>query len=211
MVSSEMPAELLAVRSIASEGNINAGMMRSGLIPGQHYDQAIETLREKGLLDARYFVDDESMTVPQIRATAHRIKREHGLDLIIADYLQNFHGVGPSARSGNRVQEVGEISRGLKHLAKELRVPIITLAQLSRSVEQRKDEDKRPVLSDLRDSGNIEQDADVVAMLYRENYYNPDCGHNITEVLIRKHRNGPLGTVELEFIPERTKFVSVKK
>lgn len=211
MVSAEMPAELLALRAIASEGGVNSGMMRSGLIPASQYEAAEEALRSKGLIGARYFVDDESATVPQIRATAHRIRREGGLDLIIVDYLQHLNGVGPAAKHGNKVQEVGEISKGLKQLAKELRIPIITLAQLSRSVESRKEDDRRPLLSDLRDSGNIEQDADVVLMLYRENYYKPDCGHNNTEVLIRKHRNGPLGTVELEFIPERTKFVSTEK
>jgi replicative DNA helicase len=140
----------------------------------------------------------------EMRAKSRRLKLEHGLGIIIIDYIQLISG---TSRSENRQQEISEISRSLKALARELKVPIIALSQLSRAVESRAD--KRPMLSDLRESGSLEQDADLVAFIYREEYYDPKPeNQNITEVIISKHRNGPVGKVELHFYKEYAKFVS---
>ena len=146
----------------------------------------------------------------EMRSRARRLKAEHGLDLIVVDYLQLMQGSGKRNLSGDRQQEVSEISRSLKALARELNVPIIALSQLSRSVESR--QVKRPMLSDLRESGSLEQDADIVIFLYREDYYNPETENkNITELIVAKHRNGPVGTVNLFFHKQFTKFVSLAK
>ena len=143
-------------------------------------------------------------------ARDRRLKAEHGLDLIVVDYLQLMQGSGKKNNSGDRQQEVSEISRSLKALARELDVPVIALSQLSRSVEAR--QVKRPMLSDLRESGSLEQDADIVAFLYREDYYNPETENkNITELIIAKHRNGPVDTVNLFFHKQYTKFVGLSK
>ena len=145
-----------------------------------------------------------------MRSRARRLKAEHGLDLIVVDYLQLMQGSGKKNNSGDRQQEVSEISRSLKALARELDVPVIALSQLSRSVEAR--QVKRPMLSDLRESGSLEQDADIVAFLYREDYYNPETENkNITELIIAKHRNGPVDTVNLFFHKQYTKFVGLSK
>ncbi|MBR5589400.1 MAG: replicative DNA helicase, partial [Phascolarctobacterium sp.] len=150
-------------------------------------------------------------TALEIRSVARRIKAEYDLDLIVVDYLQLMQGSGKSQRSGdNRQTEVSEISRSLKALARELKVPVIALSQLSRSVEAR--QVKRPMLSDLRESGSLEQDADIVAFLYREDYYNKETeNQNITELIIAKHRNGPVDTVNLFFHKQFTKFVGFTK
>lgn len=149
----------------------------------------------------RLFIDDKpAIGVPYVRAKARRIKRQHGLDLVVVDYLGLMKGQGD-----NRTQEIGSISRGLKALAKELHVPIVACAQLNRGVEGR--QDKRPLMSDLRDSGEIEQDADIVAMLHREFLYGqPRKWDGLAELLVRKNRNGPLGDVLLEFRPETMSF-----
>ena len=164
--------------------------------------------RADRLTKAPLWIDDTpGITVMELRSKARRLKAEHGLDLIVIDYLQLMQGRG--MRSGdNRQQEISEISRSLKALARELKVPVIALSQLSRSVESR--QIKRPMLSDLRESGSLEQDADIVMFLYREDYYEKETDRqNITEVIVAKHRNGPVDTVSLFFQKEFTKFVSL--
>jgi len=160
------------------------------------------------LASAPIYIDDTAaITVRQIRAKARQLQAEKGLGLIVIDYLQLMQG---NRRSENRQQEISEISRSLKGLAKELNIPVLALAQLSRSVEQR--EKKRPIMSDLRESGSLEQDADLVMFIYRDEYYNPDSEKKgIAEIIISKHRNGPVGTVELGFLREFTKFVPLLK
>jgi replicative DNA helicase len=148
------------------------------------------------------------MTVLEMRTKARRANHEHPLGLIVVDYLQLMQGTGKD--NGNRVQEVSEISRGLKHIARELNVPVVALSQLSRSVEARSPQ--IPQLADLRESGSIEQDADIVMFIYREAYYNPDTDReNITDLIIAKHRNGPTGKIELYFHPERLRFMSLDR
>ena len=210
-VSAEMPDEQVANRIIASEGGVDGGRMMSGLVEPRHWESAEDRLRRSGLMEAKYWIDDRSQTVAQIRARAIRQMRLlGGLDLLLVDYLQQLKSSG--AYRGQRVNEVAEISSDLKRLAKELGIPIIALSQLSRSVEKRgKDEDKRPGLADLRDSGSIEQDADVVGFLYRESYYVKESTDYTTEVIIAKNRNGPLGVAKLMFIPTRTRFESIDK
>ena len=156
-----------------------------------------------------YINDTVNITVQEIRAKCRRLKSKNNLDLIIIDYLQLIKTVRRNSND-NRQNDVAEMSRSLKALARELNVPVVALSQLSRSVEQR--QDKRPMLSDLRDSGALEQDADVVMMLYREDYYDSDTDNqNITEVIIAKQRNGPLGTVELCFKKEFTRFYDIER
>ena len=156
---------------------------------------------------ARFFVDDGSaLSVPEMRAKAQRLKREHGLDLLVVDYLQLMMGHG---RFDNRTQEVSQISRGLKLLAKELQVPIIALSQLSQQPERRTGEMRRPQLADLRESGSLEQDADVVIFLYREELYDPTTEKKgIADVIIAKQRNGPTGDFPLVFLPDHMTFAS---
>lgn len=162
---------------------------------------AISTLSESPI-----FIDDTpGITVYDIRAKLRRLQAEHGLGLVIIDYLQLISGV----KGDSRQQEISEISRSLKLLARELNVPVISLSQLSRAVEQR--QDKRPMLSDLRESGSIEQDADIVAFLYRDDYYHEESEKkNIAEVIIGKQRNGPVGKVELLFLKNYNKFLSLE-
>ena len=157
------------------------------------------------LYNAPLYIDDNSnINVAELRSRARRIQSEHGLDLIIIDYLQLMQG-RHTGSNDNRQQEVADISRSLKSLARELKVPVIALSQLSRSVENR--QIKRPMLSDLRESGSLEQDADIVMFLYREDYYVKDTeNQNITELIVAKHRNGPVDTVRLFFDKEITRF-----
>jgi replicative DNA helicase len=204
--SLEMSATQLVQRIVCAEGNIDANKMRTGHMDGvEDWDKlsmAISTLS-----NAKIFIDDSAtITTADIRAKCRRLKVEHGLGLVIIDYLQLIHGRG---RAGdNRQQEVSEISRTLKSIARELEVPVIALSQLSRSVEQR--QDKRPMLSDLRESGSIEQDADIVAFLYRDDYYDQESEKkNRIEIIIAKQRNGPVGSVELGFQKHYNKFVSL--
>ena len=155
------------------------------------------------LSKSKLFIDDSpALTPTELRARCRRLKREHGIDLVIIDYLQLMQ-VGGSTE--NRATEISEISRSLKALAKELNVPVIALSQLNRSVEQRPD--KRPVMSDLRESGSIEQDADVILFIYRDEVYNPESAEKgVAELLIRKQRNGPIGSVKLAFLGQYTRF-----
>ena len=187
----------------------NVAILRIGELRDEDWIQLIQTA--DSLSAAQIYIDDTAgITAMEMRSRARRLKAEHGLDLIVVDYLQLMQGSGKRNLSGDRQQEVSEISRSLKALARELNVPIIALSQLSRSVESR--QVKRPMLSDLRESGSLEQDADIVMFLYREDYYNPETENkNITELIVAKHRNGPVGTVNLFFHKQFTKFVSLAK
>jgi replicative DNA helicase len=206
--SLEMSAEQLAMRLLASEAAVDAHRLRTGNLQDDDWSRLTVALGR--LSDAPIFLDDTpNIQLIELRARARRIKAEHGLDLIVVDYLQLMSIANRSGKEQNRQQEISEISRSLKALARELRVPVIALSQLSRSVEQR--QDKKPMLSDLRESGAIEQDADVVCFLYRDDYYNPESEKkNIIEVIIAKQRNGPVGSADLFFMKEIGKFIGVE-
>jgi replicative DNA helicase len=196
-----MPGEQIAMRMLASLGRIDQHRLRIGKLLDEDWPRlanAVSLLTETAL-----FIDDSAALTPtELRARARRLKREQGLDLIIVDYLQLMRVSGTSE---NRATEISEISRGLKALAKELQVPIVALSQLNRSLEQRPN--KRPVMSDLRESGAIEQDADLIAFIYRDEVYNKDSEHKGTaEIIIAKQRNGPIGDVTLTFLGQYTKF-----
>jgi replicative DNA helicase len=203
--SLEMGAEQLVMRMLCAEGNIDAQVMRTGAL--QNEDWRKLTMAMGSLSNAGIFIDDTpGIRVNDIRAKCRRLKQEHGLGMIMIDYLQLIQGPGRSGE--NRQQEVSDISRSLKGLARELEVPVIALSQLSRGVEQR--QDKRPMMSDLRESGSIEQDADIVSFLYREDYYDKETeDQNMIEIIIAKQRNGPTGTVKLAFVKEYNKFVTI--
>jgi replicative DNA helicase len=204
--SLEMSKEQLVQRLLASEAGIESGYLRSGRISQTQWEplsRAISNLTEVPI----YIDDTPNITVTEMRSQARRLQAEIGseLGLIVVDYLQLMEGAGD-----NRVQELSRITRSMKGLARELSVPIIALSQLSRGVESRTN--KRPMLSDLRESGSIEQDADLVIMLYRDEYYNSDSpDRGIAEVIIAKHRNGPTGTVKLLFDPQYTKFKNLAR
>ncbi len=199
--SMEMPGEQLAIRMMSSLGRIDSHNLRTGKLDDQDWPRLISSVNM--LSKAKLFIDDSPALSPtEVRARTRRLKREHGLDLVIIDYLQLMQVSGSTE---NRATEISEISRSLKALAKELNVPIVALSQLNRSVEQRPD--KRPVMSDLRESGGIEQDADVILFIYRDEVYNPDSADKGTaEILIRKQRNGPIGMVRLAFLGQYTRF-----
>lgn len=201
--SLEMSKEQLMQRMLCSEGGIDASRLRTGQLDEGEWNHLVETADR--LSRAPIFIDDTAgITVMELRSKARRLKAEHGLDLIVIDYLQLMQG-RPNRNGDNRQQEISEISRSLKALARELDVPVIALSQLSRSVESR--QIKKPMLSDLRESGSLEQDADIVMFLYREDYYDKDTENkNITEVIIAKHRNGPVDSISLFFQKEFTKF-----
>ena len=201
--SLEMSKEQHVQRMLCSEGAIDSQRLRTGQLEGEEWGKLIGTADK--LSKAKIYIDDTpGITVMELRSKARRLKAEHGLELVVIDYLQLMQG--RSARNGDsRQQEISEISRSLKALARELNVPVVALSQLSRSVESR--QVKKPMLSDLRESGSLEQDADIVMFLYREDYYDQDTENkNITEVIIAKHRNGPVDTVSLFFQKEFTKF-----
>lgn len=202
----EMSKEQLVNRMLASEVMIDSHKMRTGKLDDDDWQKIARALGP--LSEAPIYIDDTpSISVLEIRAKCRRLKLEKNLGLVIIDYLQLMQGRG---RSENRQQEISEISRSLKILAKEINVPVITGSQLSRAPEARSDH--RPMLSDLRESGAIEQDADIVMFLYRDDYYNPGTEkQNISEVIIAKHRNGSTGTIELRFFGEYTKFANLKK
>ena len=199
--SMEMPSQQLAFRMISSLGRVDQTHLRTGNFPDEDWSR-INTAVQL-MSDAPIFIDDTpAMSPTEIRARARRLKREHGLGLIVLDYLQlmQVHG-----NKENRATEISEISRSLKALAKELEVPIIALSQLNRSVEQRPD--KRPVMSDLRESGAIEQDADLIVFIYREEVYNLDTPRKgVADISIAKQRNGPIGEFPLTFVGRFTKF-----
>ncbi|MCX6804605.1 MAG: replicative DNA helicase [Patescibacteria group bacterium] len=204
--SLEMSKEQLIDRLLASEAGIDSWKLRTGSLEDKDFEKLNKAM---GVLsEAPIYIDDSAMAnVMEMRTKARRLQSEHDLGLIVIDYLQLMSGRNSSE---NRVQEISEISRGLKGMARELNVPVIALSQLSRSVEQRSP--KIPQLSDLRESGSIEQDADVVMFIYREDYYEKDSEKkNIADILIKKHRNGPTGEVELFFQPEQTLFKSIDR
>lgn len=201
--SLEMSKEQLVQRMLCSEGAIDSQRMRTGGLVDDDWQRLISAADR--LSSAPIFIDDTpGISIMELRSKARRLKLEKGLSLIIIDYLQLMQGRG-NGKGDNRQQEISEISRSLKALARELNVPVVALSQLSRSVESR--QIKRPMLSDLRESGSLEQDADIVMFLYREDYYNPDTENkNITDVIIAKHRNGPVDTIQLYFQKEFTRF-----
>lgn len=205
--SLEMGAEQLVMRMLCAEGNINAQNLRTGSLTDEDWGKL--TMAMGSLSNSSIFIDDTpGIRISEIRSKCRRLKQEHGLGMILIDYLQLIQGSGRS--SENRQQEVSEISRTLKALARELEVPVIALSQLSRGVEQR--QDKRPMMSDIRESGSIEQDADIVAFLYRDDYYDKESENkNIIEIIIAKQRNGPVGTVQLAFVKEYNKFVNLER
>jgi replicative DNA helicase len=223
--SLEMSAEQLALRLLADVSGVSSDRLRKGEIDASEFGRVRDAAMD--IQSAPLFIDATGgISIAKLTARARRLKRQAGLDLIVVDYLQ-LVTVGEGSRVDNRVQEVSMITQGLKALAKELSVPIIALAQLSRQVEQR--EDKRPQLSDLRESGSIEQDADVVMFIYREAYYKSraepregtpehlawqedmDRIHNLAEVIIGKQRHGPIGTVKLHFNADLTKFSNLAR
>ncbi|GAB4167184.1 MAG: replicative DNA helicase [Rickettsiaceae bacterium] len=216
--SLEMSSEQLATRLLSMMARVDSTHLRNGKVNEEHYNDLRKAAVE--LAEMPFFIDDTpALSISAVRARARKLKRKNNLGIIFVDYLQLLRG---SSKSDNRVLEISEITQGLKALAKELNIPVIALSQLSRAVEQR--EDKRPMLSDLRESGSIEQDADLVMFLYREEYYlkrkepapgDPkysewqeklDKAHNVAEVLIAKHRNGAVGNVQLYYVD---KFSSV--
>ena len=203
--SLEMGADQLVMRMLCAEGNIDAQLLRTGDLQAEDWRKL--TMAMGSLSNAGIFIDDSSgIRVNEIRSKCRRLQQEHGLGMVIIDYMQLIQGSGKSGE--NRQQEVSEISRSLKGLARELEIPVIALSQLSRGVEQR--QDKRPMMSDLRESGSIEQDADIVSFLYREDYYDKETeNENMIEIIIAKQRNGPTGTVTLAFAKEYNKFVNV--
>ncbi len=206
--SLEMSKEQLVNRMLCAEAGIDSQRLRVGEMHDEdwtHLWDACDVMSK-----AKIYIDDTAgITAMDMRSRARRLKAEHGLDLIVVDYLQLMQGSGRRNSSNDRQQEVSEISRSLKALARELDVPVLALSQLSRSVESR--QVKRPMLSDLRESGSLEQDADIVAFLYREDYYNPETENKHTELIIAKHRNGPVDTVNLFFQKQFTKFVGFTK
>lgn len=205
--SLEMGAEQLVMRMLCAEGNINAQNLRTGDLSDEDWRKL--TMAMGSLSNAGIFIDDTpGIKVGEIRSKCRRLAQDQGLGMIMIDYLQLIQGSGRAGE--NRQQEVSEISRALKGLARELQVPVIALSQLSRGVEQR--QDKRPMMSDIRESGSIEQDADIVAFLYREDYYDKESENkNIIEIIIAKQRNGPVGAVSLAFVKEYNKFVNLER
>lgn len=208
LFSLEMSADQLTDRLLCVLGNIDSWRLRTGNLSDADFSRLHEAMGK--LAEAGIFIDDSPfVNVMEMRARARRLQMEHGLDFLVVDYLQLMDGTGgKSSNTDNRVQEVSYISRSLKALARELNIPVLALSQLSRAVEQRSP--KIPQLSDLRESGSIEQDADVVMFIYREDFYNPDTERkHIAEIHIAKHRNGPTGKAELYFKNDQTKFVDL--
>ena len=205
--SLEMSKEQLVDRLLSMESGVDAWALRTGNLTDADFEKLAEAMGT--LSEAPMFIDDTpGITVSDLRTKARREAHQHQLGLIIVDYLQLMSGGSRFGGSDNRVQEISEISRGLKGIARELNVPLMALSQLSRSVESRSPQ--IPQLADLRESGSIEQDADVVAFIYREEYYNPETERKkITDILVKKHRNGPTGNVELYFDNEKQRFRTI--
>ena len=225
--SLEMSSDQLATRILADQSGISGVSIRKGNLQENDFRRFVEASQKLSQMPL-YIDDTPALSIAALRTRARRLKRQHGLGLIIVDYLQLLHGSGSRQGIENRVIEISEITRGLKAIAKELHIPVMALSQLSRAVEQR--EDKRPMLSDLRESGSIEQDSDVVMFIYREEYYlsrsQPDMeegdkfakwqermdrAHNVAEVIIAKQRHGPIGTERLFFDPNITRFSDLDK
>ena len=205
--SLEMSKEQMVNRILCSEAMVDSNKVRTGKLEEDDWTKLAGSIGP--LSDAEIYIDDTpGISVMEIRAKCRKLKKEKNIGMVVIDYLQLVQG--SNRRNGSREQEISEISRSLKILAKELNVPVIALSQLSRAVEQRPDH--RPMLSDLRESGAIEQDADIVMFLYRDDYYNPDSEKkDIAEVIIAKHRGGSLGTVDLLWLGSYTKFVNLEK
>jgi replicative DNA helicase len=204
--SLEMSKDQLAQRMLCSIAGVNAHKVRTGFFSQSDWPKLVEAASK--LSESPIYIDDTpGITALELRAKARRLKAKHDIQLIILDYLQLMSG---GSSSENRQQEISDISRSLKALARELNVPVIAISQLSRAVEQRSDH--RPMLSDLRESGAIEQDADVVMLILREEYYTPtEENKGIAEVIIAKQRHGPVGTVKLAFLPEYMKFSNLSR
>ena len=214
--SLEMGTEQLVQRMLCAEACIDGQKLRAGMSDHVEENERTEIFRRlwiayDRLKDAQIYIDEEASSIRDMRTKARRLQSDGGLDLIIVDYLQLMNGTGKRQNTDNRTQEVSEISRGLKALARELNVPVFALSQLSRNVEKRTI--KKPMLSDLRESGSLEQDADIVMFLYREDYYKEaeEDYTYVTELNIAKHRNGPVGVVYLFFKSDWTKFVSLSR
>ena len=205
--SLEMPKEQLATRLISMESYVDSEKLRSG--KGLKDSDWIKLIEGAGIVGQSKFIIDDTpgITISEMRSKCRKYKQEHNLELVMVDYIGLMRSSG---RPESRQQEISDISRGLKALARELNVPVVALSQLNRDVEKR--ENKRPMLSDLRESGAIEQDADIVMFLYRDDYYNKDTEQkNITEIIIAKQRNGPIGKVNLAWLPEFTKFANLER
>ena len=206
--SLEMSKEQLVNRMLSMESNVDSQKLRTGTLTDSDWDAVVEGIGIIG--NSKLIIDDTpGISISELRSKCRKMKLEYGLSIVIIDYLQLMSG---SRKGGNdnRQQEISDISRSLKALARELHAPVIALSQLSRACETRTDH--RPMLSDLRESGAIEQDADVVMFIYRDDYYNKDSENkNIAEIIIAKQRNGPIGTVNLVWLPNYTKFVNMKK
>ena len=207
--SLEMSAVQLVTRLIASESEIRSDKLKRGDLAGHEWQKLDSKIQQ--LIEARLYIDDTpALTIFELRAKCRRLKQQHGIDMVFVDYLQLMSGGGDN--KGNREQEISQISRSLKALAKELNIPVLALSQLSRAVENRPGQSKRPILSDLRESGAIEQDADLVLFIYRPEYYKLDAfedgtsTHRVAELIIAKHRNGAVGDVRLKFIDTFAKF-----
>ena len=205
--SLEMSKEQLVNRLFSLESQVDSQALRTGNLKDSDWEKLIESA---GIIGKSNLIIDDTpgISISEMRSKCRKYKLEHHLDLIIIDYLQLMSG-SVGRRSDSRQQEISDISRALKGLARELNVPVIALSQLSRAVEQRPEH--RPMLSDLRESGAIEQDADVVMFIYRDDYYNKDTDTpNQAEIIIAKQRNGPIGTVNLAWLPDYTKFANLQ-
>ena len=190
------------------ESTVNSQSIRTGKLTDDEWSKIIQSLTE--MSESNMIIDDTpSISLAELRSRARKYKLDHDIQAIFIDYLQLMSAGGSGRRSENRQQEISDISRALKSLARELNIPVVALSQLNRSVEQR--DDHRPMLSDLRESGAIEQDADVVMFIYRDDYYNKDTEEkNVAEIIIAKQRNGPVGTIKMIWLPEYTKFANMK-
>ena len=204
--SLEMSNVQLVNRMLSLESTVDADKLRKGRLDSSDWGKLVEGA--DSIAKSHLIIDDTpGISISELRSKCRKYKMENDLGLVIIDYLQLMSGNG-SSRSESRQQEISDISRSLKALARELEVPVVTLSQLSRAVEQRPDH--RPMLSDLRESGAIEQDADVVMFLYRDDYYNKDTEiKGVAEIIIAKQRNGPIGTVKMAWIPEQTRFANL--
>jgi replicative DNA helicase len=203
--SLEMSKEQLVLRMLCSEARVDSSKVRTGHLGERDFPKLVDAASR--IAEAPIFIDDTpGLTITEVRAKSRRLHREHPLSLIVVDYLQLMRS---PAYSNSREQEISDISRSLKGLAKELQIPVIALSQLNRSLESR--DNKRPQMSDLRESGAIEQDADIISFIYRDEVYNPDSAdRGIAELIIAKQRTGPTGTVQLSFVPEYTRFENLK-